>query len=129
MHPAVGPPVNMPAVILGATTVAHDGTKCHFPLPGAGVFDDSMKETLISVVQLLEANFDIFFRLPHHCLTDGFDPTKYPFYGGFLLLPALLIFLFVLLLRYPTLLYRTRTCLIIGIKKTFHFFRKKNSNL
>ena len=46
-----------------------------------------MKETLISVPKLLEVNFEIFFRLPHHCLTDGFEPTKYPFYGGFLLLP------------------------------------------
>ena len=55
--------------------------------PGAGVFDDTMKETLISVAKLLEANFEIFFRLPHHRLTDGFEPTKYPFYGGFLLLP------------------------------------------
>jgi hypothetical protein len=46
-----------------------------------------MKETLISVAKLLEANFKNFFRLPHHCLTDGFEPTKCPSYGGFLLLP------------------------------------------
>ncbi len=52
MHPAIGPPVQMPAVMLGATTVTHDGTECRFPLPGAGVFDASMKETLISVAKL-----------------------------------------------------------------------------
>jgi hypothetical protein len=87
MYPAIVPPVTMPAVLLGATTMTHDGTPCNFPLPGAGVFDASMKETLISVAKLLEANFDIFFRLPHHCLTDGFDPAQYPSYGGFLILP------------------------------------------
>jgi len=87
MHPAIGPPVQMPAVMLGATTVKTDGTECRFPLPGAGVFDASMKETLISVAKLLEANIDIFLRLPHHCTTDGFETAKYPHYGGFLLLP------------------------------------------
>jgi hypothetical protein len=58
MYPEVGPSVTMPAVMLGATTMEHDGTSCHFPLPGAGVFDDSMKETLISVDKLLEANLN-----------------------------------------------------------------------
>jgi hypothetical protein len=56
--------------------VKTDGTECRFPLPGAGVFDASMKETLISVAKLLEANFDIFLRLPHHCTTDGFLVSK-----------------------------------------------------
>ena len=90
IHPVIGPPVNMPVVMLGATTVEHDGSKCHFALPGAFFFDGFMKETLISVTKLLETNFKIFFRLPHHCITvftDGFEPIKYPFYGGFLLLP------------------------------------------
>ena len=58
MYPAVGPPVTIPAVILGATTMEHDETSCHFPLPGAGVFDDSMKETLISVAKLLATNLN-----------------------------------------------------------------------
>lgn len=60
----------MPDVMFSVTTVTRDGTKCQFPLPGDGVFDDSMKETLISVTKLLD-----------------FESTKYPSYGCFLLLP------------------------------------------
>ena len=45
----IGLPVSMPDVFLWVNTVSHDGETCHFALQGASVFNESMKETLISL--------------------------------------------------------------------------------
>jgi hypothetical protein len=87
MHPAIGPPVTMPAVLLGVQIMTHAGTTRLLPLPGAGVYDPTMSECLVSVSQLLEASYDIVFRLPKDCGTDGFDKIDYPHYGGFITIP------------------------------------------
>jgi hypothetical protein len=87
MHPAIGPPVTMPAVLLGIQTMTPAGKIRLLPLPGAGVYDPTMPECLISVAQLLAAAYHVFFRLPQHCATDGFDTITYPQYGGFITIP------------------------------------------
>ena len=87
MHPAIGPPVTMPAVLLGVQIMTHAGTTRLLPLPGAGVYDPTMPECLISVAQLLAAGYHIIFRLPQDCGTDGFDKNSYPHYGGFITIP------------------------------------------
>ncbi len=73
MRPAIGSPVTMPAVLLGVQIMTHAGTTRLLPLPGAGVYDPTMPECLVSVAQLLAASYDIVFRLPKDCGTDGFD--------------------------------------------------------
>jgi hypothetical protein len=77
MNPAIGPPVTMPAVLLGVQILTHADTTRLFPLPGSGVYDPTMPEYLISVAQLLETEYHIIFRLPHDCGTDGFDKLAY----------------------------------------------------
>ena len=50
----------------------------------------------------------IFFRLPHHCLADGFDITNYPSYGGL----RKQITSFLINTTIPT---RTHCCQTLGI--------------
>jgi hypothetical protein len=67
--------------------MTHVDTTNLLPLPGAGVYDPTMFECLISVAQLLETGYHIIFRLPQDCTTDGFDNSityTYPHYGGFI---------------------------------------------
>ncbi len=66
MHPAIGPPVTMPAVLLGMQIMTHADTTRLLPLPRAGVYDPTMSECLI---------------------LDGFDKLAYPHYGGFIIIP------------------------------------------
>ncbi len=87
MHPAIGPPVTMPAVLLGVQIMTHADTTHLLPLPGAGMYDTPMTECLVSVPQLLAAGYHIIFRLPQDCGTDGFDKIAYPHYGGFITIP------------------------------------------
>jgi hypothetical protein len=87
MYPAIGPPVKLPAVLLGVPTITHAGTSRTLPLPGAGVYDPTMREGLVSIAQLLAARYHVILRLPADCATDGFDTTTYPHYGGFITIP------------------------------------------
>jgi hypothetical protein len=87
MHPAIGPSVTMPSVLLGVQIMTHAGTTRLLPLPGAGVYDPTMAECLISVAQLLAAGYQIIFRLPQDCSTDGYDKITYPHYVGFVTVP------------------------------------------
>jgi hypothetical protein len=54
MHPAIGPPVKMPAVFLGVHAMTHTGVSRHLPIPGAGVYDPTMPEYLISVNPMVD---------------------------------------------------------------------------
>ena len=87
MYPAIGPPVKLPAVLLGVPTVTHAGVARTLPLPGAGVYDPTMREGLVSIAQLLAARYHVILRLPADCATDGFDKFTYPHYGGFITIP------------------------------------------
>jgi hypothetical protein len=87
MYPALGPPVKLPAVLLGVPTMTHAGTSRTLPLPGAGVYDPTMREGLVSIAQLLAARYHVILRLPADCATDGFDKVTYPHYGGFITIP------------------------------------------
>jgi hypothetical protein len=87
MHPAIGPSVTMPSVLLGVQKMTHAGTTRLLPLPGAGVYDPTMTECLISVAQLLAAGYHIIFRVPQDCATDGYDKVTYPHYVGFITVP------------------------------------------
>ena len=64
MYPAIGPPVKLPAVLLGVPTVTHAGVARTLPLPGAGVYDPTMREGLVSIAQLLAARYHVILRLP-----------------------------------------------------------------
>jgi hypothetical protein len=87
MYPAIGLPVKLPAVLLGVPTVTHVGVSGTLPLPGAGVYDPTMREGLVSIAQLLAARYHVILKLPADCATDGFDKFTYPHYGGFITIP------------------------------------------
>jgi hypothetical protein len=44
MYPVIGPPVTMPAVLLGVQIMTHTGTTRLLPLPGTCVYDPTMSE-------------------------------------------------------------------------------------
>ena len=87
MYPAIGGPVKLPAVLLGVPTMTHSGTSRTLPLPGAGVYDPTICEGLVSMAQLLTTRYHVIMRLPTDCATDGFDKFTYPLYGGFITIP------------------------------------------
>ncbi len=77
----IGSSVTMTAVLLGVQIMTQADTTRLLPLPGAGVYDPTMTECLISVAQLLTTGYHIIFRLPQDSTTDGFDKITYPHYG------------------------------------------------
>ena len=57
MYPTIGPPVTMPAVLLGVKTMTYPGVSRLLPLPGAGVYDPRMTQCLVSVSQFLVTGY------------------------------------------------------------------------
>ncbi len=64
--------------VMGVQIMTHVTTTRLLPRPGAGVYDPTIPECLISVAQLLTVGYHIIFRLPKDCGTDGFDIITYP---------------------------------------------------
>ena len=63
------------------------GDQLRLFVPGESVFNSKLKESLISVAVLLEAGFDVVFRIPTYAGLDGVDPSLHSDYGGHITTP------------------------------------------
>jgi hypothetical protein len=70
---ALSEPTYVDGIIMGCQKV--DTT-------GESVFSSKLKESLISVAVLMEAGFDVVFRIPY-----GVGPVLHPNYGGHITTP------------------------------------------
>ena len=84
---ALGEPTYMHGIIMGCETVDTAGDQLLLVVPGESVFSSKLKESLISVAVLLEAGFDVVFRIPTDAALDGVDPSLHPDYGGHITTP------------------------------------------
>ena len=51
------------------------------------VYDPGMSDSLVSAGRLMEAGYNVNFRIPSDALTDGFAPGTFPLYGGSITTP------------------------------------------
>jgi hypothetical protein len=84
---ALGEPMHMAGVIMGCETVDTAGEQLLLVVPGESVFSSKLKESLISVAVLMEAGFDVVFRIPTDAILDEVDPILHPDYGGHITTP------------------------------------------
>ncbi len=84
---ALGEPMHMAGVIMGYETVDTAGEQLLLVVPGESVFSSKLKESLISVAVLMEAGFDVVFRIPTDAILDEVDPILHPDYGGHITTP------------------------------------------
>jgi len=85
---ALGEPTYMDGIIMGCETVDTTSAQLLRVVPGESVFSFKLKESLISVAVLMEAGFDVVFRIPTDAALDGVDPILHPAYGGHITTPA-----------------------------------------
>ena len=72
---------------MGCSTVDIQGLPLTLVIPHESVSDPLLSDSLVSAGSLMEAGFEVIFRLPQHADTDGFQPHKYPMYGGTIVIP------------------------------------------
>ncbi len=72
---------------MGCSTVDIQGFPLTLVIPDESVSDPLLSDSLVSAGRLMEAGFEVIFRLPQHADTDGFQPHKYPMYGGTIVTP------------------------------------------
>ena len=72
---------------MGCETVHTTDTQLLLVVPGESVFSSKLTESLISVDVLMEAGFDVVFRIPTDTVLDGVDPILHPTYGGHIITP------------------------------------------
>ena len=70
----LGEPTYMDDIIMGCETVDTTGAQLLLVVPGESVFSYKLKESLISVAVLMEAGFDVVFRIPTDAALDVVDP-------------------------------------------------------
>jgi hypothetical protein len=78
---ALGELKYMDGIIMGCETVDTTGAQLLLVVPGESVFSSKLKENLISVAVLMEAGFDVVFRISTDAALDGVDPILHPTYG------------------------------------------------
>ena len=82
MQPAVGPSKSMKGILMGTETVDQHGKHYILVIPDISVFDPNMSDSLVSAGRLMEADYNVIFRLPSKAATDGFSSKQFPLYGG-----------------------------------------------
>ena len=87
MQPAVGKAQKMTGILMGAETIDQHGKSFILVVPDVSVYDPGMSDSLISAGRLMEAGYNVNFRLPSDALTDGFAPITFPLYGGSITTP------------------------------------------
>jgi hypothetical protein len=75
---ALGELTYMDGIIMGCETIDTTGAQLLLVVPGESVFSSKLKESLISVAVLMEAGFDVVFRIPTDATLDGVDPIIHP---------------------------------------------------
>ena len=88
MKGTFGQPTTMKGISMGRSTVDIRGAPLTLVIPDESVSDPLLSDSLASAGRLMEAGFEIIFRLPKDALTDGFKPQQYPLYGGTITTPA-----------------------------------------
>jgi hypothetical protein len=87
MQGAFGQPTTMKGILMGCSTVDIQEIPLTLVIPDESVCDPLLSDSLVSAGRLMEAGFEIIFRLPKDALTDGFQLQKYPQYGGTITTP------------------------------------------
>ena len=73
----------MTGILMGAETIDQHGKSFILVVPDVSVYDPGMSDSLlISAVRLMEAGYNVNFRISDDALTDGFAPATFPLYGG-----------------------------------------------
>ena len=72
MQPAVGTTKEMTGILMGAETIDQHGKSFILVVPDVSLYDPGMSDRLISAGRLMEAGYNINFRIPGDALTDGF---------------------------------------------------------
>ena len=72
----------MTGILMGTETVDQHGKHHVLVVPDVSVFDPDISDSLISVGRLMEADYNVIFRLPSNAASDGFSSKRFPPYGG-----------------------------------------------
>ena len=80
MQPALGDARQMKGILMGAETVTAAGNAIVLVIPDVSVHSPDLSDSLVPVGRLMEADFDVRFRLPKHAQADGYP--SFPRYGG-----------------------------------------------
>jgi len=70
-----------------AETIDQHGKSCILVVPDVSVYDPGMSDSLISAGLLMEAGYNVNFRIPNDTLTDGYAPDTFPLHGGSITTP------------------------------------------
>ena len=89
MHPAVGTAKKMTDILMGAKKHDQHGKSFILVVPDVSVYDPGISDSLISAGRLMEAGYDVNFRIPSDALMDGFASNTFPLYGGVSLLQTI----------------------------------------
>ena len=82
MQSAVGTAKTMTGILMCAETIGQHGKSFILVVQDVSVYDSGMSDSLISAVRLMEAGYNVNFRILDDALTDGFAPATFPLYGG-----------------------------------------------
>ena len=87
MQPAVGKAQKMTGILMGVETIDQYGKSFTLVVPDVSVYDPGMSDSLVSAGRLMEAGYNVNFRIPSDALTGGFAPATFPLYGGSITTP------------------------------------------
>jgi len=90
MQPAIGRAKKMTGILMSAETIDQYGKSFILVVPDVYVYDPGMSDSLISAVRLMEAGYNVNFRIPDDAFTDSFAPATFPLYGGSITTPDIL---------------------------------------
>jgi len=69
MQPAVGTAKKMTGILMSAETIDQHGKSFILVLPDVSVYDPGMSDSLLSAGRLVEAGYNVNFRIPNDALT------------------------------------------------------------
>jgi len=87
MQPAAGTVKKMTDNLMGAETINQHGKSFILVVLDVSVYDPGMSDSLISAGRLLEAGYNVKFRISDDALTDGFALATFPLYSGSITTP------------------------------------------
>jgi len=86
MQPAVRTGKKITGILMGAETIDQHEKSFIFVVPDVFVHP-GMSGSLISARRLMEAGYNVNFRIPDDALTDDFAPATFSLYGGSITTP------------------------------------------
>ena len=67
---------------MGTETVDQYGKHHVLVVLDVSVFNPDVSDSLISAGCLMEADYNVIFRIPSNAVSDGFSSKRFPLYGG-----------------------------------------------